>query len=170
LPSPQVDKTDSWVETKASAFINDRGTVKIAVQTNEDPVARSADVTIGGEKVTVDQAATVCNIAALKPGSAQFSSEGGPKEFAVETQGGCEWNAAVDDKAKDWITVDSGASGKGKGTVAITVGPNTGKARTGKITVAITGEEKTREKAFTVSQKRQAPGLSSLVSLGPLQP
>ncbi|MBI4893569.1 MAG: hypothetical protein HY821_23315, partial [Acidobacteria bacterium] len=48
-------------------------------------------------------------------------------------QAGCTWNAVSD---SSWITVTSGASGAGNGSVAYSVAANSGAARTGTIVVA----------------------------------
>jgi subtilase family serine protease len=63
----------------------------------------------------------------------QILASGGSSTFAVTTQNGCSWNASSN---VNWITITSGASGTGSGTVAFSVAPNSGAARTGTISVA----------------------------------
>jgi len=52
---------------------------------------------------------------------------------SVTTPAGCDWTAS---SAASWITVDSGAPGRGNGSVRLVVAPSTGPARTGIVTVA----------------------------------
>jgi hypothetical protein len=59
----------------------------------------------------------------------------------VTTTSGCTWTAGSN---VPWITVTSGASGSGNGSVGFDVAANTGAARTGTLTIA--------GATFTVSQ------------------
>ncbi len=153
-PSPQVTKTALWIETKDPVFTNDRGSVAIAVAPNDSPVPRFDTVTVGDKPFTINQDGVVCQLTALKPANAQFPGGGGNGEFTVTTQGGCDWTTDIDVKAKDWITIDTGMTGKGAGTVTYSVGPNgTGRIRTGKVNVTINGSSNKR-KTFTVIQKK----------------
>lgn len=61
-----------------------------------------------------------------------FPFTGGSSNFAVTTQAGCNWTVG----GPSWVTVTSGTSGTGNGTVNYTVTPNTGPARSGFITVS----------------------------------
>ena len=63
-----------------------------------------------------------------------ISSGGGTGIFHVSTSStSCEWNAEA---SATWVTITSESSGIGDGTVAYTVPPNTGAARTAVITIA----------------------------------
>lgn len=50
----------------------------------------------------------------------------------MTTETGCDWTASTGDS---WITITSGSSGTGSGTVGYTVAANPGAARTGSITI-----------------------------------
>jgi hypothetical protein len=79
----------------------------------------------------------------VSPTSATSSALGGSASVIVTAPAGCSW-IAVSNAA--WITVASGASGTGGGTVGYTVGPNpTATARTGTLTIA--------GQTFTVTQE-----------------
>ncbi|MCK4304505.1 MAG: PD40 domain-containing protein, partial [Candidatus Eisenbacteria sp.] len=78
----------------------------------------------------------------ISPTSKNFSSSGGSGTVNVTTQSGCSWTAVSND---GWITITSGSSGSGNGTVYYTVSANTGSSRTG--TMSIAG------KSFTVTQE-----------------
>jgi len=87
--------------------------------------------------------ATSCNFA-ISPSSRTVAAGGGSGSTAVTTGGsGCSWTAVAN---VNWITIASGASGTGNGTVSFTVAANTGGARTGTLTIA--------GQTFTVSQMK----------------
>jgi hypothetical protein len=78
----------------------------------------------------------------ISPTSQSFNSSGGTGSVDVTTQSGCSWTAISN---VSWITITSGSSGTGNGTVNYSVSTNTGSQRTGTITIA--GE------TFTVTQE-----------------
>ena len=85
---------------------------------------------------------------AISPTSKSFGATGGSDSFNVTTSKlSCQWTAHSD---STWITITSGNSGTGDGTVYYTVATNTGSARTGHITV--------ENNTFTITQ---ASGSSS---------
>jgi hypothetical protein len=75
---------------------------------------------------------TTC-ITGLSPQSKDFSSLSGSGSFTVNAPGTCNWTAVVNDS---WITIISGGSGTGGGTVNYVIAANqSAAARTGTITV-----------------------------------
>jgi hypothetical protein len=153
-PSPQATATAPWIGTKDPVFSNDRGSATVIVAPNDGPAARSGQASVGGQSFTVNQAGVICRLAALKPASAKLPVDGGKGQFTVSAQGGCEWTADVDAKDRGWITIDSGTTGKGAGTVAYSVVPNkTGKILTGRINLVIKGSPD-KKKVFTVTQRK----------------
>jgi len=70
---------------------------------------------------------------AISPVSRTFGPAGGAGTISVSTQTGCTWTAI---EAVGWITINSGSSGSGTGTVSYTVAVNTGPTRSANITVA----------------------------------
>ncbi|HNG32164.1 MAG TPA: BACON domain-containing carbohydrate-binding protein [Blastocatellia bacterium] len=70
---------------------------------------------------------------AVQLSSQSFSAGGGNGSATVTTTGGCAWTATSN---AGFITITSGASGAGNGTVGFSVAANAGAARTGTITVA----------------------------------
>ena len=84
---------------------------------------------------TIDSATatvTVCSFTA-SPASFSFDTVGGTGSITVTSSAGCAWSATT---TTPWITINSGASGGGNGTVGFTAAANTGAARTGTLTVA----------------------------------
>ncbi|MGH9843470.1 MAG: BACON domain-containing protein, partial [Blastocatellia bacterium] len=84
-----------------------------------------------------------------------FTAGGGTGSVNVTAPGGCNWTATSD---SSWLTVTSGASGSGNGTVNFSVALNTATtaSRTGKLTIA--------GQTFTATQtgSNPAPTLASV--------
>ncbi|MEZ5308604.1 MAG: BACON domain-containing carbohydrate-binding protein [Pyrinomonadaceae bacterium] len=129
---------DSWISVTSGSTGSGNGTVGYTVAANTGP-ARTGTVTIAGQTFTVNQTSG-CSYS-INPTSATSPSTGTTGTVAVTTDTGCDWTATSNDS---WITVTSGSTGSGNGTVGYTVAANTGAARSGTITIA--GE------SFTVNQ------------------
>jgi hypothetical protein len=97
---------------------------------------------------------TSCGFIGLDPPFSQsFGASGGNGTIEVNTTPGCAWTAASESA---WITVTSGWSGTGTGSMTYSVAPNPGAAsREG--TLRIGG------KAFTVEQAGGTPGTEVVV-------
>jgi hypothetical protein len=88
----------------------------------------------------------VCSYS-LSSSSQQCDASGGTWSFDVNTSNGCNWTATT---RTSWITITSGSSGSGNGTVAYRVTPNTStRQRTGKLTIS--------KQTFTVTQSGAGP-------------
>jgi glucose/arabinose dehydrogenase len=109
----------------------------------EDQAGELYVVNLGGS-VSRIASTTPCTFA-ITPTSANFTRTGGTGSVSVTAPGGCAWTAASN---ASWITITSGASGNGNGTVAYSVGPYGGppKKRTGTMTIA--------GQTFTVQQTK----------------
>lgn len=95
-------------------------------------VARSGTLTIAGQTVTVTQRAPLC-IYSIAPSSLDVGARGGSGSTNLTTTPGCAWTSVSN---VSWITLTSGFSGNGNGTVEFTVAANTGAARIGSFTAA----------------------------------
>src|SRR5262245_10706327 len=131
---------DSWITVTSGASGSGNGTVGSSVAANSGATARTGTVAVAGKTCTVTEAAP-CSFT-ISPTSASVPNSGGTGSVGVTTTAGCAWTATSNDS---WITVTSGGSGSGNGTVNYSVAANTGTtARTGTITAA--------GKTFTVTQ------------------
>ena len=89
----------------------------------------------------------------IAPTSQSFGSGSGTDTIAVTSSGGnCAWTATTSD---GWISITSGATGMGSGTVGYSILANTGAARNGSITVA--------GQTFSVSQAGAAAGVQNVI-------
>jgi hypothetical protein len=104
----------------------------------------SRAVTINGTNMTgVNFTATTCTYT-ISPTSQSFDSSGGTGNVSVTaSSSNCSWNAISNDS---WITITSGSSGTGNGTVSYSVSANSSTSlRTGTMTIA--------GQTFTVTQE-----------------
>jgi uncharacterized protein (TIGR03437 family) len=100
--------------------------------TNTASVSTAGDTNSANNSAS-DPTTVVCDFT-VAPLNQSFTSAGGQGSVNVTTESGCAWTAVSN---ATWITVNSGASGNGNGTVAFTVAANTTTAgRTGTLTVA----------------------------------
>jgi hypothetical protein len=110
----------------------------------------------GGYSWTFFTGALTCNYS-IDPATQTFDAGGGSGEITVTaSSSACAWTAVASDP---WITVTSGDSGTGSGTVAFTISENTGaSARTGTLTVAgetFTVQQGVGDCTFTISPTGQ---------------
>ena len=126
------------------------GTVAYSVSPNTG-AARTGTLTVAGQPFTVNQAASCAY--SLSETSASAAAGGGSGAFNVTAVAGCSWTAQSN---AAWITVASGASGSGNGTIAYSVAANTGAARSGTLTVA--------GQTFTINQAATTTTCTSSLS------
>jgi hypothetical protein len=133
----------SWLTVTSGASGTGNGTVRFGVTANTG-AERTGRLTIGGQTLTVTQAAPDCEYS-LSPTSHQAGGNGGSATVSVRTAGHCAWTAESEDS---WISIAGGESGTGNGTVRFNVSANPGGERTGELRIA--GE------AFRVTQAPSA--------------
>lgn len=144
----------SWITVTSGASGNGNGSVGYTVAANTGS-ARNGTVTIAGRTLTVNQAAAAapsCTYA-LDASSTSLSALGGPGSVGVSSASGCAWTATT---GASWITLVSGASGNGNGTVGFLVLPNLGAARSDSIVIA--------GQTFTVNQAAVLPSCTYALS------
>jgi hypothetical protein len=131
-----------WITILSGATGTGNGDVTYSVQANTGS-ARSGTLTVAGQTVPISQSAP-CTYTISPTGQIVANSSGTGGPIAVMTQVGCTW-AAV--SKVSWITVTSGASGTGNGTVTFSVIANdSGGTRKGEILIA--------GSSFTVTQQQ----------------
>lgn len=121
----------SWITVSSNPSGNGTGSVTLSVAANPGD-GRTGSVTIGGQTVTITQSAAPCTLAVAPP-SQNVPFGGGSVSVAVTVRPGCAWTATSE---ASWITIASGASGNGNGTVGVNVAANAGDARTGTVSIA----------------------------------
>jgi hypothetical protein len=142
-----ASSTVPWITVTAGASGSGNGAVAFTVAQNTG-AARSGTILAAGQTFTVNQAAAPpapCTYS-ISPPDAAMPAAGGSGAIAVSAASGCSWTA---NSTAPWLSVTSGASGSGNGSVAFTVAANPGSARSGTITVA--------GQTFTVNQAAAPP-------------
>ncbi|MBF0338966.1 MAG: SBBP repeat-containing protein, partial [Nitrospirae bacterium] len=153
----------SWITVTSGSSGSGNGTVGYTVAANTDTTSRTGTMTIAGQTFTVTQTGLDCNTKTITPTSKTFTSTGGSDTVSVTANTGCAWTAASN---VSWITVTSGSSGSGNGTVGYTVAANTDTtSRTG--TMAIAGQTFTvTQSGIDCSSKTIAPMSKTFASTG----
>jgi hypothetical protein len=119
-----------WLTVTSGASGSGNGPVQYSVLSNPGS-ARSGTLTIAGQTFTVNQASG-CSIS-ISPTSASVPADGVKNNAVSVTAGaGCAWTATSN---ASWLTVMSGASDSGNGTVRYSADATTGPARSGTLTI-----------------------------------
>jgi len=121
----------SWMSLTSGSAGSGNGKVAVTVAANNSPTVRTGTLTIGGQTVTVTQAAYAFS---LNPMSVTVARAGGTGSVAITASSSTAAWSAVSNST--WITITSATSGKGSTTVTYKVAANTGAARTGTLTIA----------------------------------
>jgi hypothetical protein len=119
----------SWITVTSGASGSGNGTVNYSVAVNTGDT-RNGTITIAGQTFTVFQRSCINE---FTPISQTFPSSGGPGSVALSAEANCNWTAVSQEA---WITVTSGATGSGNGTITYSVASHSGAARSGRILIA----------------------------------
>src|SRR5262249_28701943 len=125
-------RNDGWVTTPAGASGSGLGTVSYSGGANTTGAARSGTLTIAGQTVTVNQAASSCTYS-VSTTTISAPSTASTGSLSVTTGTACSWTAVSN---VSWGTITAGASGSGLGTASHRLAANTGPARSGTLTIA----------------------------------
>ena len=104
-----------------------------SVAANTTINSRTGSLTVAGQTFSVTQAGVSCSYS-ISPASSSVGSSAASGTVSVTAVSGCSWTAASN---ASWITVTSGSSGSGNGTVGYTVTANgSSSSRTASLTIA----------------------------------
>jgi len=142
-----VSNATSWLTVTSGATGSGGGSVGFSATANNLTTMRSGTLTIAGATFTVNE--TACGYT-LTPTSQSLTAAGGTGSVTVATGTACPWTAVSN---AGWVSVTSGATGTGGGTVGFSAAGNSGTTtRAGTITIG--GQTFTVNEAacsFTVS-------------------
>ena len=128
-----------WITITNGSNGSGNGTVNYSFNANTGP-ARSGRLSIAGQTFTLSQASG-CD-PTISSSSQSIGASGGTGTVTISAANGCSWTASTNNS--DWLTITSGTSGSGNGSVGFNVAANSGAARTGTLTIA--------GHTFTISQ------------------
>jgi RHS repeat-associated protein len=124
--------TVGWITITGGATGVGNGTVGFTVQANNGG-SRTGTISVRGQVFTITQAPNPAScVYEVSPAFARYNEFGGFGVVMVSTGAGCPWSAGSSD---GWITITSGGSGSGPGTVGYEVPPYS-EIRYGHINVA----------------------------------
>jgi uncharacterized repeat protein (TIGR02543 family) len=125
----------SWLIITSNSARTGSATVNYSISANSSAASRSGTMTIAGKVFTVSQSGTGTSCSyAISPTSKSFTAGGGTGTVNVTAGNGCPWNSSSN---ASWISILSGGSRTGNGTVSYSVSPNpNGTSRTGTISLA----------------------------------
>ncbi|MEK7832709.1 MAG: BACON domain-containing carbohydrate-binding protein, partial [Acidobacteriota bacterium] len=126
-----AQSNDNWISVSFGANGVGDGSVSLSVNQTSSSSPRTGTVTIAGQTFTVFQQGN-CSFT-VTPLNQVFGSEGANGTINVSTQSGCQWTAQSN---AAWVTITSGLTGSGSGSVGFTVAPNQGGSRTGLLNIA----------------------------------
>ncbi|MEW6126585.1 MAG: BACON domain-containing carbohydrate-binding protein [Acidobacteriota bacterium] len=135
---------DGWITITSGSSGSGSGSAGFSVAANSG-AQRTGTMTIAGQTFTVTQDAGGSCTYSINPTTQNFVAAGGSSSVTVTTQAGCNWTATSN---AAWITITSGSSGTGSGTVNYSVTANSGAQRSGTMTIA--------GQTFTVTQDAAA--------------
>ena len=146
----------SWLSVGAgNSTGSGPGMITAWANANQTTAPRIGHLTVAGQVVTFTQDGIYCSFT-ISPKNRSFTAEGGSAFVNMAAQEACSWSAVSNDS---WITITSGATGSGYGTIYYSVSPNTtGGDRTG--TLAIAGQ------TFTVVQTAETEGAPEILWTG----
>ena len=110
-----------WATIAGGASGSGSGLVSVAVSANTTGATRVATLTIGGQTPSLTQAPSSCSYTLGTP-AVSLGVSGGSVQTTVTTGAGCPWS--VVNNYPSAISVVSGASGTGSGTVMLNVASN----------------------------------------------
>ena len=111
----------SWLTVTSGASGTGTGAVAFSAPANTSTTGQTAVLTIAGQTYTVSQAGVSCSYT-ISPNSQTLATAGGAGSVNVTAPTGCAWAAG---SSAGWLTITSGASGSGNGTVSYNVPVNT---------------------------------------------
>jgi PKD repeat protein len=125
----------NWVTISSGSSGTGNGTVNYVVLENSTTTTRSCTLTIAGQTHIITQSPPVCNnVYTISPPTASFSASAANGLFTVTSGPTCDWSVSEN---CNWVTISSGSSGTGNGTVNYAVLENTTTtARTCTLTIA----------------------------------
>jgi Putative binding domain, N-terminal/Viral BACON domain len=138
----------AWLSVTSGATGTGNGSVGYSVAANTG-AARAGTITIAGQTFTVTQDAAAAPppcMYSISPNSQNFTVLGGSGMVNVTAGSGCTWTAS---SSAPWITITSGSSGTGNGSVMFSVAANLLGSRSGTLTIA--------GQVFTITQAAVVP-------------
>lgn len=129
-----VENATGWVTLASPSSGTGSAIVNYSVSPNADAAGREQTLMVAKLPYKISQEGRATCAYSITPEQQTFGNEGGSGEVHVGAAPGCAWSAS---SGVNWLTITTGASGQGPGTVKYTATPNNAsEARTGALTIA----------------------------------
>jgi hypothetical protein len=128
-----VSGDTTWIAVTDGRSGSGDGGIRLAVAANTG-AARTATVRVATETLTVQQSGAPACSYSIKP--TYYNAGKGPDDILVNvttTDSSCGWTASTN---ASWVTIDSGRTGTGNGTVHLVIPANAGAPRSATVTIA----------------------------------
>ncbi|HEX9984305.1 MAG TPA: N,N-dimethylformamidase beta subunit family domain-containing protein, partial [Thermoanaerobaculia bacterium] len=120
-----------WITVTSATSGSGATAINYSIAPNSGPL-RSGRIQVGSNYLTIDQS-NGCTYT-VTPTAVSVGASGGERSATVVPSSElCFWSAST---SATWVTITSGTSGRGTGTVAFTIASSSGSARTGSVTAA----------------------------------
>ncbi|MEE4240323.1 MAG: BACON domain-containing carbohydrate-binding protein [Desulfopila sp.] len=113
--------SDDWVNINQGISGYGSGLIEFEVETNTNTESRTATITLHNAVYTIYQSPGSDCIPTLEPTHQNFYAEGGLGTIGISIADICTWEASGENS---WITIESGKSGQGYGTIMYRVSEN----------------------------------------------
>lgn len=120
----------SWVALTSGASGTGNAAINFTAAANTGP-PRSATIAVQDQTATIQQASGC--VYSLQPTSQTVGASPSTGSVALIVTAGCTWTAIAQ---SSWLTITSGASGAGPGTITYAATANAGGSRTGTLMIA----------------------------------
>ncbi len=111
----------NWITIQSGATGSASGIVSVGLAANGTRSTRAGSVDVDRETFAIEQAAASCTYALA--GGTNVPASGGRVKISVTARRGCPWNVVP---GSAMISIVSGSSGTGDGTVVLSLAPNDG--------------------------------------------
>jgi len=128
-----ASSNSNWASITAGSSGSGSGSVSFNVSPNTGGTTLNGSLTVAGQTFTLTETGVACTYNLSTP-SASLPFSGGPGSVNVIAPNGCSWTAS---STVGWVSITSGSTGSGNGTVAFSVNANnTGNTLSGTLNVA----------------------------------
>jgi len=140
--SASLGANSSFISFTSGTSGTGNGSFSFSVSANQGASTRNGSINVIGQTVNVNQAGAASNACTSLSFGSQTRNIGAAgnsslSETLTASPAGCPWTAASTDTS--WLTITSGASGNGSGSVGFAVAANQGGQRTANINASSGG-------------------------------
>ena len=135
-----VTNQANWLTITNGQSGTGSGAIRYTFDANPDGLSRTGTIAVLNQTFSIIQKSATCTDAFAPTNDVNFAVSGGTGSVDVLTLTGCVWNAT---SQASWLTIISGQSGTGSGTVSYVVADNSGNCTNRSGTLSVGGQTNT---------------------------